>query len=149
MSALRTGIDLVVVDDVRDALRVHGDRYLNRLFTPGEQADCRDRDGAPDPQRLAARFAAKEAAIKVLRPRDVAVPWRAIEVVRDPGGWVDLRWHEPAADLAAAAGLGVPSLSLTHERDTAAAVVVATVMDHHKPSPDAAPSRTPRSPQRK
>jgi holo-[acyl-carrier protein] synthase len=130
--ALRVGIDLVKAATIADALAEHGARYLERVYTPAEVADCTPRairgaPGAmPDPLRLAARFAAKEAAMKVLQPGDAAVPWPSIEVVRTPGGAPSLRLHGPAADMAAEAGLTAFALSFTHEDAYAAAVVVGT-----------------------
>jgi holo-[acyl-carrier protein] synthase len=122
---LRVGIDLVRVATVAESLDEHGDHYLRRVYTEQEIADC-SRDGAASPLRLAARFAAKEAAMKVLEPGDDAVPWPSIEVVRTAGGAPTLRLHGPAADLAAAAGLTAFALSFTHEAAYAAAVVVGT-----------------------
>lgn len=118
---LRVGIDLASAAAVREAIAHHGDRYLTRVYAPEELADC----GA-DPLRLAARFAAKEAALKVLRPADDAVPWNSIRVRRDPAGWVELVLSGPAAALAERAGVGELALSLTHEGDLASAVVVAS-----------------------
>jgi holo-[acyl-carrier protein] synthase len=123
---LRVGIDLVKANTVAEALAEHGEHYLQRVYTAAEIAQCDGPDGAPDPLRLAARFAAKEAAMKVLRPGDAAVPWPAIEVVRDAGGVPVLTLHGPAAELADAAGLTAFALSLTHEDAYAAAVVVGT-----------------------
>jgi holo-[acyl-carrier protein] synthase len=99
----RVGIDLVSVDAVQDAIRLHAERYLERIYTEGELKDCQTTDGV-DPLRLAARFAAKEATLKVLRPGDEEIPWRAIEVLRYPSGWVGLQLSGPAASLAASAG---------------------------------------------
>jgi holo-[acyl-carrier protein] synthase len=130
----RVGIDIVDVRDVREALQSHGDHYLRRIFTQGEVEDCCDLDGIA-PERLAARFAAKEAVIKVLRPDGSAVPWRTIETVRRPGGWVDVQLTGHAARLAEAAGLDELCLSLTHERDLAAATVLASF---HEPDSERA-----------
>ncbi|HWH96320.1 MAG TPA: holo-ACP synthase [Baekduia sp.] len=119
---LRVGIDLVKAATVREALAEHGDRYLRRVYTEAEIVQCGD-----DPLRLAARFAAKEAAMKVLRPgADDAVPWAAIEVLRDAHGVPGLTLHGPAAALARSAGLSDFAVSLTHEDEYAAAVVVGT-----------------------
>jgi holo-[acyl-carrier protein] synthase len=123
---LRVGIDLVKASTVAEALAEHGERYLRRVYTDAEVAQCGGPGGSPDPLRLAARFAAKEAAMKVLRPGDAAVPWPAIEVVRDPAGVPQLTLHGPAAELADDAGLTDFALSLTHEDAYAAAVVVGT-----------------------
>jgi holo-[acyl-carrier protein] synthase len=125
---LRVGIDLVYIPEVAAALAEHGERYLERVYTAREVAECTPSGAAaPDPERLAARFAAKEAAMKVLEPgRDDAVPWPTIEVVRSAVGAPALELASPAADMAEKAGLTGFALSFTHERDYAGAVVVAT-----------------------
>jgi len=124
-AAERVGIDLQSVAPVRDSLREHAARYLERVYTEREVEDSR-RDGAVDPERLAARFAAKEATLKVLRPgADDPVPWRCIEVRRRPEGWVDLELSGPAAALAEQAGLRDLSVSITHDGGFAAAIVIA------------------------
>jgi holo-[acyl-carrier protein] synthase len=124
----RVGIDLVSVDEVRDSIRIHGDHYLERVYSESELADCRKSDSV-DPERLAARFAAKEAAMKVLRARDEAVTWREIEVRRDPSGWVELALTGRAAALAAEAGIMELALSLTHESGLASAIVIAEIRE--------------------
>jgi len=124
---LRVGIDLASVELVQDAIETHGDRYLERVYTPRELQDCATgADGRPEPERIAARFAAKEATLKVLRPGDVGLPLTAIEVIRDAEGAVALKLHGPAASLADEAGITELTLSLTHEGGLAAAVVVAS-----------------------
>jgi holo-[acyl-carrier protein] synthase len=122
--ALRVGIDLVSVDDIAEALRRHGSSYLERLYTEAELSDCQGPQG-PDVQRLAARFAAKEATLKVLRPAGESIPWHTIEVRRDASGWVELALSGSAADVAYHAGVVELSLSLTHEAGLACAVVIA------------------------
>jgi holo-[acyl-carrier protein] synthase len=122
--SLRVGTDLVSIDTVRESIRAHAEHYLERVYTQRELQDCRTSQGI-DPERLAARFAAKEATLKVLRPRDEGIPWNTIEVRRDPCGWVELELSGPAAALAADAGVTELSLSITHEGGFAAAVVVA------------------------
>jgi holo-[acyl-carrier protein] synthase len=124
-SPLRVGIDLVRVSEVEASIARFGDRYLDRVFTAHERASCAR---SPRPaEGLAARFAAKEAAMKVLRPSaDDVVSWTAIEVVRAPGGWTELALSGGAALLARAAGLDDFAVSLSHDGDHATAVVVAT-----------------------
>lgn len=124
---LRIGTDLVAVASVRDALATHGDRYLERVYTQAEVADCTTVDGHVDAERLAARFAAKEAVMKVLRPNDDVLPWRTIEVVKHAGGWVGIALKGAAAQLAAAVGVHELALSLSHESGFASAVAVADV----------------------
>ena len=74
--------------------------------------------------RLAARFAAKEAALKVLRLTDQSFSWRSIEVARHPGGWCHIVLHGPMRELANQAGFVAFSLSMTHEGAYAQAVVI-------------------------
>lgn len=121
----RVGIDLVSVDSVRDSIRTHADRYLERVFTAREREDSSTAAGV-DPERLAARFAAKEATMKVLRPDEEEIPWDTIEVRRHPAGWVELELSGQAAALAAAAGLTEFALSVSHEDGFATAVVIAS-----------------------
>jgi holo-[acyl-carrier protein] synthase len=121
---IRVGTDLVFIDTVRDSLDAHAEHYLDRVYTRREVEDCRGARGV-DAERLAARFAAKEATLKVLRPREDGIPWNTIEVRRDPSGWVGLELSGPAAALAAHEGVTDLSLSIAHEGDFATAVVIA------------------------
>ena len=116
----RVGIDLVAVDQVAEALTIHGDRYLRRVYTPREVADC-----AGDAARLAARFAAKEATRKTLGIRDEGVGWPSVEVRLEDGA-PTIALHGRAAELARDAGLSGFAVSLTHEAGFAAAVVLAS-----------------------
>jgi holo-[acyl-carrier protein] synthase len=119
-----TGMDLVALDDVRDSLATHGDRWLRRVYTERELDDCR-RGASLSVAGLAMRFAAKEATLKVLPARDVAVPWRAIEVRRVPGArTVGLVLHGVAAQLADSSGIGDLRLDVSRSAGHAVAVVV-------------------------
>lgn len=122
--AVRVGIDLVSEETVRDALSEHGERYLRRIYTEAEVRQCQTPHGLIH-ARLAARFAAKEATIKVLRPADEPIPWQSIELVRHPSGWVDLQLSGRAAALAANQGLVDFAVSVAHEAGFATAVVIA------------------------
>lgn len=123
--ALRIGLDLVAVDAVAESLRSgHRDHYLERIYTAREVEDCRDAGGRVEPERLAARFAAKEAAIKALPGAGEGVRLTGIEVVVGEAGQVGLQLRGRAAELLAEAGGGEVALSLTHEAGFAAAVVV-------------------------
>jgi holo-[acyl-carrier protein] synthase len=123
--ALRVGTDLVCTDTVRESLRDHADHYLERVYTEREVEDCTTAGGI-DAERLAGRFAAKEATLKVLRPQEQGIPWNSIEVRRDPSGWVELALSGPASELASEAGVTDLSLSIAHEGAFATAVVVAS-----------------------
>jgi holo-[acyl-carrier protein] synthase len=112
------------VEQVADSVHRFGDRYLNRIFTPHEVASCA---GSPSvvAAGLAARFAAKEATIKVLRPTGSQPDWRSMEVRRHPEGWCSMVLSGQASVLAQRAGIDDLALSLTHEETIAGAVVVA------------------------
>lgn len=122
---LATGVDILHIERIDHALAAHGQRFLNRVFTPQEIETC-----AGNPARLAARFAAKEAAGKALGVgmrilHKDGIGWREAEVLGDENGRPILRLHGYAAQRAHALGLTQWSLSLAHERDTAIAMVVA------------------------
>jgi holo-[acyl-carrier protein] synthase len=122
---LRVGVDVVSVETVRASIERFGHRYLDRLFTAHEQRTC---VGSPQQraQSLAVRFAAKEATVKALRLPDGPGDWRAIEVRRTPGGWPELALSGVPAEAAARAGVEDIAVSLSHEGDTAVAMVMCT-----------------------
>ncbi|MGZ8561990.1 MAG: holo-ACP synthase [Candidatus Limnocylindria bacterium] len=122
---IRVGFDLVSVAAVDDELHAPTrDRYLARVYTEREVADCATGQGI-SAERLAARFAAKEATIKVLPPSSDGFSLRDIEVRRAASGAVDLELTGAVAELARSAGIIGLSVSLTHEAGMAGAVVVA------------------------
>lgn len=119
----RVGVDLTAVGEVATSLATQGERYLRRLFTDHEVASSEGPDG-PVAESLAARFAAKEAALKVLRPTGSRPEWRDIEVRRGANGACDLVLHGSAAALATDQGIEHLSVSLSHDGGMAVAVVV-------------------------
>jgi holo-[acyl-carrier protein] synthase len=123
--ALRVGTDLVSVATVAESLRgAHREHYIERIYTPAEVDACRGPSGRIEAERLAARFAAKEAAIKALPGAGEGVRLTQIEVVADESGQVRLELSGRAAELAEEAGASEIALSLTHEGGFAAATVV-------------------------
>ena len=95
------------------------------VFTAAEAAYCQAAAAPVAAARLAARFAAKEAAVKALDPDERWTAWRDIEVQRARTGRCTLRLHGAAARLAERRGINRLLLSMSHEADVAAAVVVA------------------------
>lgn len=96
----RVGIDLVATDSVEQSLQAsHGERYLERVYTDPEIEDCRTAAGI-DPERLAARFAAKEATLKVLPAGNEGLALTAIEVRRESSGRVHVELSGRAAEPA-------------------------------------------------
>lgn len=117
---LQIGVDLVEIPRISSVLERHGQRFLDRIYTPAEQKRARGR-----PAELAARFAAKEATMKALGTGRRGVSWREVELLSDPRGRPLLRLHGRAAARAAELGLTGFSVSLSHERSLAVAMVVA------------------------
>jgi holo-[acyl-carrier protein] synthase len=115
----RPGVDLIEISRVERALQ-RRPRLADRLFTERELSYAGER--ARPGRHLAARFAAKEAAIKAL---GAPLAPRSIEVVNDEAGAPSLQLHGTAAERADRLGVEL-TVSLTHSRDNAAAVVIAS-----------------------
>ena len=118
-----TGIDLVEIDRIQHAIERYGPRFLNRVYTPAEQAYClRKRKSA---ESFAARFAAKEAGAKALGTGiSSGGSWLEFVVVREFSGRPTLRFHGRAAQIASRLGVARAPLSLTHTGALAQASVV-------------------------
>ena len=114
MTIVGHGIDLVDVGRLRDLIARHGQRFLARCFTPDELAYAQRRPHRMA-EHLAARFAAKEAVLKVLGTGlRHGIGWCDVEVVRLPTGQPTLRLHGVAADIAKQQGIDRWHLSLSH-----------------------------------
>jgi holo-[acyl-carrier protein] synthase len=126
--SVRVGTDVESIDDVRDSIERFGARYAARIFTDHEIESCGGLTPTAAPG-LAARFAAKEAVIKLLQPVDIIPTWRSIEVERIPGGASEIHLTGDAASLADSAGIASISLSMSHGAGigTATAVALATI----------------------
>jgi len=116
---LTTGVDLIEIARIEGVLARHGERFLNRIFTPREIQLTRSK--APE---LAVRFAAKEAVSKALGTGIGLVSWQEMEITNDPLGKPTLTLHDRARTRAQALGLSSWSISLSHSRGMAVAVVV-------------------------
>jgi holo-[acyl-carrier protein] synthase len=122
---LTVGVDLIEIARVERTLSRHGDRFLERVFTRYEIAYCRGRVA-----ELAARFAAKEAVSKALGvgvrmiARD-GIDWQDVEVVGDLRGKPLVHLYGRAAQRAEELGLSEWTVSLSHAREHAIALVVA------------------------
>jgi holo-[acyl-carrier protein] synthase len=118
-----TGIDIAEVSRIRDSIGRFGERFVRRVFTEGEIRYCDAK--ANRTERYAARFAAKEAAMKALGTGwNHGIRWRDIEVVRQPGSRPTIVFHGKAAEVAARLGAKNVALSLSHTADTAIAQVI-------------------------
>jgi holo-[acyl-carrier protein] synthase len=119
-----TGIDLVEIDRVAHMIESLGERMYSRLFSEHEASYIRNK--LLPAQHAAVRLAAKEAAFKALAGTELArhITWRDVEVVSDGHGIPSIRLHGTAHRRARELGVTRIHVSLTHTRDTAAAVVV-------------------------
>lgn len=117
------GIDLEEVARIRDSIDTHGDRFLRRVYTPAEIAFVSGK--ANRYERYAARFAAKEAAMKALGTGwACGVQWRDIEIENDADGRPLLRLHGKAQELAERLGCRRAWVSLSHTRAGVVAQVI-------------------------
>ncbi len=116
------GVDVVQISGVRASLAAFGERFVRRLFTQAEAAYAGQSDELCA-ERLAVRFAAKEAALKAFGWCHQGIGWRQLEVHRQADGACLLWLHGRAAELAQSQGLTQWALSLSHDGDHAVAVV--------------------------
>jgi holo-[acyl-carrier protein] synthase len=118
-----TGIDIAEVPRIRQSIERFGDRFLQRIFTPGEIRYCDSKMNRME--RYAARFAAKEAAMKALGTGwNHGVRWVDCEVVRMPGGRPTIQFHGKANEFAVKLGVKNAALSLSHTEEQAIAQVI-------------------------
>ena len=128
------GVDLAPVDRVEQLVERHGERFLSRVFTAGEQADVATSRRRRS-ERLAARFAAKEAVLKALGTGwSGGIAWTDVEVVTDPSGAPRVRLHGKAAERATGLGVVRWAVSLSHAGGMAVASVVGTGSCEGQPS---------------
>jgi holo-[acyl-carrier protein] synthase len=118
-----TGVDIVEVSRVEQAIGRYGDRFLSRIFTEREIRYCNSKRNHVE--RFAARFAAKEAAMKALGTGlRRGVSWQHIEVGHQPGGRPTIIFSDAAAEIAAQLGAKRVSLSVSHTEQHAIAQVI-------------------------
>lgn len=120
------GVDLVENARIGRSLEEHGNRFIDRIFTPGEAAYCRDARPPRDVERYAARFAAKEAAFKALGTGwSSGIAWTDVEVVLEASGAPSVKLTRRAAEIAKALGIARLHVSLSHTSTHAIASVIA------------------------
>lgn len=115
-----TGIDAAEIPRIAHAVERWGQRFLDRVYTPDEQRYC-----GTKMQRLAGRFAAKEAISKVLGTGIRYIRWREMEILPDPRGKPTVTLYGRAELIAARLGLGPIGISITHTDTLALAFAVA------------------------
>lgn len=136
MPILGHGIDIVETARIRQLVESHGQRFLDRCFTPGEQAYC-----AKNPKRyyehLAGRFAAKEAVLKVLGTGwRGGIQWTDIEILRESSGQPRITLTGECRRIAESLGIYRWHISISHieTHATASAIGLAAAADQPAPS---------------
>lgn len=116
-----TGIDIIEIPRIEQALERWGERFVRRIYTEPELKLCRNK-----PNILAVRFAGKEAVMKLLGTGVRGVCWREIEVLSHASGKPFVRLSGGALKVARRLGLSDIAVSLSHSRDYAVASVFST-----------------------
>ena len=122
-NVIGVGIDTIEVSRIRDSVENHGDHFLNKIFTPGEQAYCQEKsDPAPF---YATRFASKEAVAKAFRTgMGKEFGWLYSEIIHGEKGEPFVQLSESGNALLESLGGTKILVSLTHLSTTASAVVI-------------------------
>jgi holo-[acyl-carrier protein] synthase len=123
------GIDLVDFPRIEDMVKRHGGRFLDRVFTAAEQAYAEaNRNGI---EKLAGRFAAKEAVLKLLGTGwRGKIAWTDIEVVNTRTGQPEVHLTGQVKEIADNLGITQISVSITHTANFAIASAVAFVQSN-------------------
>jgi holo-[acyl-carrier protein] synthase len=120
---IKVGTDICSIARVSSTYSKYGERFVERICTEDERQYVMSRP-VHVASRLAARFAAKEAASKVLGTGWHGLSWKEIEVTKHPSGAPSLKLHGRAVQLAERLGLTTFEVSLSHEKEFATAFVV-------------------------
>ena len=112
------GVDIVEIGRIEKAIASWGERFLNRIYTDAELNLCRQK-----PSSLAARFASKEAVMKLLGTGVKGVCWKDIETLSYPSGKPLVNLYGGARTEAERLGLKEIAISLSHSKEYAIAMV--------------------------
>lgn len=125
MTIVGHGVDLVEVARIERLIERHGQRLLDRCFTPDEIAYARRAAKRPS-ERFASRFAAKEAVLKAIGTGWTnGIGWTDVEVRVNSAGRPEAVLSGRAGEIARAKGIDAWHLSLTHSGGFAQASAIA------------------------
>lgn len=122
MISLATGLDMVEIERFHHLNPKIKQRFLERVFTPAERDELKE-----SLQSMAGKFAAKEAASKALGCGIGRVKWQDLELLDNADGKPELVLHAAAAEIANSAGWSCWSVSISHTRQFAVAMVTALI----------------------
>jgi holo-[acyl-carrier protein] synthase len=126
MEIIGHGVDVVSIARIAQMLSEHGERFVERCFTDAER-DYANAGPRRRAERLAVRFACKEAVMKALGTGwRSGISWRDIEVLRRPSGQPKLVLTGRCAELAAQMRIARWHVSMSHSDELAMASVIAS-----------------------
>lgn len=117
---IKCGIDIIEIERLSKIKPEIRARFLKRVYTDLELSQAQNQDDT-----LSGLFAAKEAVSKALGTGIGFVAWKDIEIIHQSSGEPVVHLHGNAALIATQKGLQEWSVSISHDRDRAAAVAVA------------------------
>jgi holo-[acyl-carrier protein] synthase len=117
------GVDIVDIARIQSLLDRYGERFLRRVYTDAEKAYAMG--GTNRAERLAGRFAVKEAMMKALGTgKSQGILWRDVETLRARSGKPEVHLHGQAVRWAKFRGGGLVHVSITHDGGKAVAFVI-------------------------
>ena len=116
---LTNGVDIIEISRIRKMIKRWGKRFLDRIYTDTELRICKGR-----PDRLASRFAGKEAVMKALGTGARGISWREIEIASESSGKPVVNLYGKARAKAESLGLNELAISLSDAREYSVAFVV-------------------------
>jgi holo-[acyl-carrier protein] synthase len=129
MEIIAHGIDLVDFPRIEGMVKQHGERFMDRVFTPAEQAYAKANKN--DVEKLAGRFAAKEAILKLMGTGwRGKIAWTDIEILNNPAGQPQVTLAGEVEKIANRLGIKHISVSITHTANFAIASAVALAQSH-------------------
>ena len=121
-----TGIDIIEIARIKKAVARWGESFLRRVYTDSELKLYREK-----PASLAARFACKEAVMKLLGTGRRGIHWREIETLSYPSGKPLLNLYGRAHSKASELGIKEMAVSLSHSKEYAIASVSGISETNH------------------
>src|SRR4030042_299935 len=110
---LTNGVDIIEISRIRKMVERWGKRFLDRIYTDTELRICKGR-----PDRLASRFAGKEAVMKALGTGARGISWREIEIASESSGQPVVNLYGKARAKAESLGLNELAISLSDARES-------------------------------
>ena len=119
---LTNGVDIIEISRISKMVKRWGKRFLDRIYTEKELQICKGR-----PDRLASRFAGKEAVMKALGTGARGISWREIEIDSQSSGKPVVNLYGKAQEKARSLGLSELAISLSDSKEYSVAFVVGEI----------------------